>query len=993
MTSNSGNPDVKIPIEEVPDKNKEILEIICSPNLKHVATLDEDSSISLWTIISQEQLLTKVKTFHIGNYYNKINGKRIFAISNHKYVSISLDRVIPYNFKIFDFEDENEVLLTFPDWQKEIDYLSFSDNGNIIMVNAKYCRAYVFTSNDNITCCCESMIDLKYFKQIYITPKGKLIIFNDTIYEIMMWDIKDLSIKTRVLIDWNYTLGSIEISDDEELLLVCAKNDENNETRLYVFSTETGINLTLITSKRTIDIFHLIASQKGEMLLYISGEKYNLIDPYNYNPINIDDARKLFENKQIQEPYIIQSDKIIYTIDGKLKVKIEKLVPDNWVEYLRKDLEGTNSITAPSKKTIDIIIKIIKNGNDNAYKKEFEGKVLKWSLESKNKSVVLTAFNPIENKRSQIDILPSFYTNVKDFILHCEVLENDDFITFTHIGVIIWTYIFSSNPNKIKMHYYWNDWNDSLVDFDSEKINYKDLLNHFENLNSERILPTSSYKTIYKNLDIKFDLMETFISLNDDKWVRSLGDRCINKCMQENYYFISKISLLSIIIENFNELSKNHHAFLASILSRIAFVIPSTIVNLNSTSPHLSHYGKYYHLSKVSYREILISNLWVHCISFFVKRTKYFNQDSLNNSIILEIPLPNFVSYPTKYNFWKDLLLPNVSPFSHSKKFEMVDEDFYRYLNGEALLEFKWNTYGRKFYFAIWAIYTIFLDLAATISTTITSIYWLINGSVSTWAITFSTLFLEIRFIWFLSAIKFFGIYFTMIINSIDKIISFLIIFGFFTLAFAHSLHLLLRSVSDISQDSNMNIFTQFGPTILASYYIMITGDSTPISSWISSKNFVIMSLITIASFIIVIYLMNILIGVLCDAAINEGKNLAYLALKREIIIQIELLYMLPYQRRRNDWFPFIIFYECNLIKLHSQIIDIKNGKWSGYKEPFVPKYLNEFFLLSEEPPSINDIKKEINVIKKEIVEDLQNQINNGVKNIIDSIKNLKQNE
>ncbi|CAG8840276.1 14818_t:CDS:1, partial [Racocetra persica] len=148
---------------------------------------------------------------------------------------------------IFDFETEKEVSLTFPDWQKKIDYFSFIHNGNIIMVSTEYYRAYIFSSKDDISWACKSMIELKYFKKIYITPKGKLIIFNDTIYEITMWDIEELSIKTSILIDWNFVPESIEISDDEELLVVYARNEGNEEingTRLYVFSTETGMNLS-----------------------------------------------------------------------------------------------------------------------------------------------------------------------------------------------------------------------------------------------------------------------------------------------------------------------------------------------------------------------------------------------------------------------------------------------------------------------------------------------------------------------------------------------------------------------------------------------------------------------------------------------------------------------------------------------------------------------------------------------------------------------------
>ncbi|CAG8604344.1 31222_t:CDS:2, partial [Racocetra persica] len=227
MTSKSDNSHVKIPIEEA---NKRILEIARSPKMKYVAALHEDSNnISRWYKYSDS---------------NINNGERIFAISDNKLVSISFDRDKPYNFKIFDFENEKEILLKFPDWQREIDFLSFIANGNIIMVNTKYYRAYIFSSKDNITWACKSMIELKYFKTIYITSKGKLIIFNDTIYEIKMWYIEKLSIQTSILIDWNFVPESIEISDDEELLVVCARNEETNETRLYVFSTETGMNLS-----------------------------------------------------------------------------------------------------------------------------------------------------------------------------------------------------------------------------------------------------------------------------------------------------------------------------------------------------------------------------------------------------------------------------------------------------------------------------------------------------------------------------------------------------------------------------------------------------------------------------------------------------------------------------------------------------------------------------------------------------------------------------
>ncbi|KAF0524640.1 transient receptor potential cation channel subfamily a member 1-like [Gigaspora margarita] len=933
MTSNPDNSYV-VSIEE----NKEILEIVCSPNLKHVAALHENNDISLWSITSQEKSLTNVKTIHIDNIRTKekrfeisenkyVSIRKIFAISDIKQGSISHDRTNSYNFKIFDFETEQEIKLTFPDWQKEIDFLSFIENGDIIMVNIKYYRAYVFSSKgkDNLTWDCKSMIELQYFSQIYITPKGKLILFNDTIYEITMWDIEILSVKARVLIEWLHTLKHIEISDNEALLVVCAEYKSSKETNLYVCSTETGINLSSLTAKFVIDRFHLIASNKGERLLIhyinISG-KYtiSLMDPYDLkNPIN---ANKLFENKQIQEQYIIKSDKIIYTNDGK--VFIEQLVDDNWVEYLRKELKDTNRITTLSKMPIDLITKIIEESSyDPPHSDEFVGRFLRWGLELDDKSVILTVvdfnyrtnkWNPDDKKR-QLDILPSFYADVKNYIIHCEVLENDDLIAITRIGVFIWTY------NKlcgVKMHYYWNDWDNRLEEFIFDKSKFKSLLT---DRTPGRILPFSSYETIRRNSDIEFgegkallfkqflenninevfyltcygkNLMRALIKLKDDKWIRLLGKSCIDKCVKDNNFLISKISLLNIIFENFKVLSENHPAFIASALSLLGFVIPFNIVIPNSTSSHLSKYGGYYHLSKTSYFDILTSILWVHWISFqkrFQNKLQNFqNSHPFLNSIVkrvidfynvghsttvLAIPLPNFVSYPKDYNFWEELLLPKPNPFVYLNNIEKINEEFYRYLNGEALLNFKWNTSWN------------FVDLVAIIFATATSINWLKNGSAPTWAITFSVLFLEIRFILFFRANKFFGIYLAMIMKTVDKVISFLIIFGLFILALAHSLHLLIGSEPEISQ---------------------------------GNSNF--------------------------------------------IIAEIELLYMLPHQRRKENWFPYVIFYECHVIKLRDHAMDIQKDKWSGYIKPYISKNLSETLLLPVEQPSLKKIEDDIEELR-----------------------------
>ncbi|KAF0541193.1 transient receptor potential cation channel subfamily a member 1-like [Gigaspora margarita] len=1150
MASNSDNPSVGISIEKDPDENKnqKIVEIVCSPKLEHVAALHENNKISLWSIVSQEsqeKSLINVKTVHFDNIRRneKIEAisddkyeliRKIFAISDNKQVSISLDRIGPYNFKIFEFETEKEIKLTFPDWQKEIDFLSFIDNGNIIMINAKYYRAYVFSIKRK-KYVCNSMIELQYFKKIYITPKGKLILFNDTIHEITLWDIEDLSAKSRIFIEWCHILIHIELSDDEELLAVLTENKKFNDKNLYVFSTETGINLSSFPTKLKIDRFHLIASSKGERLLYrydhSSGKKYCLMDSYNLKTPT--SANKLFENKQIQEQYIIKSDIIIYT--NNRNVLIEKLVPDNWIEYLRKDLKDTNSITTPSEMTIYHIINII---NEKSYdppynnNNEFEGKFLKWSLELNDKSVKLIVNKLKTSIKKQLDILPSLKgIDENNYIFHCEVLENDDFVTITHIGIFIWT----NKLKGIKMHYYWNDCDDSLENFVFEKEKLKKLS---EKWTSRRILPASSYETILKNLHLKFgenelfhefllsniedefyltcygkDLMKTLIEQKDDKWIRNLGTGCINKCLQENtIHLISKIPLLSIIFENFDELSEDHPAFMASALSLIGFVIPSAFVNPTSTSSHLSKYGRYYHLYKTSFIDLLISILrdrWIifqESFQIFKEKHPFFNSivkrviefyNVSHSTTVLAIPLPNFVSYPKEYKPWKELLLPKPNPFTHSNKVEVINEEFYRYLNGEALLKFKWNTYGRKYYLLIWAIYTIFLcsfviaasfyknisqtilsillytticlgiwhlffelrqfifspldylasawnffDLGAFLLPMISSILWLQNNDMPTEWATFSTLLLEIKFLLFFRAIEFSGDYFSMILGVAQRGFSFLIILGFIIVAFAHSLHLLLRPTVDVSLDypsysddpndpwnlattfnaidpngtiedsssfiepptATTNMFMLMGSAI-AAVYIMLTGDTTPISYWDLDSNLALLSLTILFTFVATIYLMNLFIGVLSNEIGETKTREQYLILRAEVLEEIELFYMLPYQRRKENWFPFLIFYECHIVDLREHTLYTQKDKWTGYKKPYISKALHEVLHLPEEPPSLKKIEEAIKgqpdikqiqegvikVIKNEIVDEIkkviQKEIQDETKKIIESIK------
>ncbi|CAG8806556.1 24166_t:CDS:2, partial [Racocetra persica] len=94
------------------------------------------------------------------------------------------------------------------------------------------------------------------------------------------------------------------------------------------------------------------------------------------------------------------------------------------------------------------------------------------------------------------------------------------------------------------------------------------------------------------------------------------------------------------------------------------------------------------------------------------------------------------------------------------------------------------------------------------------------------------------------------------------------------------------------------------------------------------------------------------------------------------VLTEIELFYMLPYQRRKYNWFPNTIFYEVHIHKLRDLIRDIENEKWTTLEKPYISSLLSK--IIRQEDKFKTGISKiaesnqitEISQIKKEL-EDL----------------------
>ena len=74
------------------------------------------------------------------------------------------------------------------------------------------------------------------------------------------------------------------------------------------------------------------------------------------------------------------------------------------------------------------------------------------------------------------------------------------------------------------------------------------------------------------------------------------------------------------------------------------------------------------------------------------------SEQVLTPTITFMVPYVKFVNYPGNYNWFKDLVKPQPSPFVTVTNCKEI----YKTWSGEAIINFKWNTYGKYYYYAIW---------------------------------------------------------------------------------------------------------------------------------------------------------------------------------------------------------------------------------------------------------------------------------------------------
>ncbi|PKC71621.1 hypothetical protein RhiirA1_453319 [Rhizophagus irregularis] len=452
--------------------------------------------------------------------------------------------------------------------------------------------------------------------------------------------------------------------------------------------------------------------------------------------------------------------------------------------------------------------------------------------------------------------------------------------------------------------------------------------------------------------------------------------------------------------------------------------------------------------SPISFYLYIFVKIWVY-ISALTTQTK-------TPTVTFMIPYIKFVNYPRDYNWIYELIWPQSSPFVRT-----INEDIYKTWNGEALIDSKWNTYGKNYYIIIWILFMTLLgcftavatipqqyinddtrknlliasivlglihlnyeirqiiydpinwikdfwnyfDIIAYVLPVYTSIYWLQTDIKDVQLLSFSCLLLDIKFLLFLSVSESVGTYFAIIVIVAKRIFYFLIILFILIISFAHAFFILLSPDSDFSfekrtnnndpnnpwnlastyskvlddgtidsnpyiiqpPNENTNMFIDYRTAIFA-VYLFLTGDSSSLINWTYMNNPSLVILIVLFSFLIVVYLMNLFIGLL-NLEIDKSNDRVFLLIqKAKILAEIELFYLLPNQRRLEKWFPEVIYYCADVDITRAEVKTlITDGRWS-----------NEF------PDMNKDLFKKINIQRnpaevdlRKLLEEVQSKLKN----------------
>ncbi|RGB43425.1 hypothetical protein C1646_749819, partial [Rhizophagus diaphanus] len=417
--------------------------------------------------------------------------------------------------------------------------------------------------------------------------------------------------------------------------------------------------------------------------------------------------------------------------------------------------------------------------DDSIYKEstELAGNLIKWEIRIGDGKIKLEVFKKgklISMRIEKFHYPYKYFDSIRnDHVLAASSLfNNDDIVILTTFGILIYTFSEKDESSEKDKHIFLNYFYSMNINIYN---NYKKMLQHYKRIFLKSTLPSPNYDSfrldgwvsdVINNKSsllkygvelLRFAIKEHKLGLIDDIYKKCTTyfkeDLMNNKSflsiitsampLLNEYYpeYILKYSLETnmIIDSSFYSIehqNKNFHLYSffqspqianlsKSILwtkcqfylyeSKIPFFINilQVLIILLTLPLYLATFyilSKYNFSNNIYYTGVLFTHIYFNIEHKIFKIFKKYI--TTTQTITFMIPYINFVNYPKDYNWFLELFRPQPSPFT-----ETINRSIYKTWNGEALINFKWNAYGKYYYAMIWILFMALLGCFTTAAT------------------------------------------------------------------------------------------------------------------------------------------------------------------------------------------------------------------------------------------------------------------------------------
>ncbi|PKC62500.1 hypothetical protein RhiirA1_443876 [Rhizophagus irregularis] len=878
--------DITIDIS-TPESGVKGEQMICSLSLKCVATWNgKNEVISIWQKpssvnedIKLSELIEKLSSI-TKNIFHKL--VELVDISDGKLLILELesDESNPYRV-VYDLNNQQSLIHKYT--SHEFVKWKFLENGNLLTMHYEQSNKsrlkieLYFIENGSFKLKRSYFILTNCYDNSYLFSQGQLM---HGLKYLRQWNV----INGSKDFDHQYYLGcskSVQVCFNESLLAVRKLNNS-----LIIYSKKTGM---AFFQRLQVKIKNIGFCKESDLLIVQEDNESN-IDGFNYYFIDPYFGNILYTQPIKSKHQLIIHENVISIVDNS--VQIENIFENTKEQLYRKMsthllLSMTNSAS---------IIRGCK-GETKEFSKcnecdeyvEISSTLLTWKIYKSERKLSAN----INSQEIDCIILDESLFNIFYFYM----LPNDDLVIHTnHNYGIIFTH--NRSQNKIELLFF-SHLTDDKYHYSYENGSFEVIFNEF--MNQPIII-----EMIVNYLDdiTKFTLYASHILQAAIKCRKSdIIDLIIEKCIDHYDKNPENIHLFKIITNSISEIQKYNNYYVKKFFNYTTLIKAPQKIQCEEVTGQKNHLYGFTHdadadsylLESTFFLNIIRDNL--HTLYNYSLKPSYKKRSAIK----LYIPLPQFASYNTNYNPVKEFFLgPEKNEF-----LKLKHSHFYSDWNGEALLNFKWEKFGRYYYYINWLLHTFFL-IAFALAT---------HGKFQ----------------------KFF-----FIISAILGIFQFLF-FGFrqflwikehFCLWSLFSCIIIVYTHTFIVLDDHNNFFDSF-----TTIYKLMTGDTTDLE--FKKKPELIVIWISFSVFI-VIYLLNLCIGLLNEEIQMIDKKTLFLTQKAELLAEIELFGLFPSQRRWKSWFPDHIYYYVDVEKLQRKLNEIHDTyKDSPYKPIIHPDLLD----------------------------------------------------